>query len=120
MPLAAMPVAVITKVCQVALRKMLGCVCGFGGVALIVVATVISFWHSAPPFPSGNLGPGVRLTPRDDRTTLDTPALEKVAIEAARLAPLVRTEPPAPRSCDAARGVRGVRFASQGVVLLCL
>lgn len=29
-----------------------------GVVALIVVATVISIWHSAPPFPSGNLGPG--------------------------------------------------------------
>ena len=55
---------------------------------------------------AGTLGPGVKLTPRDDRNDLDAATLVRIAVEIARLAPLVRTEPPAARSCDAARAVR--------------
>lgn len=86
-------------------------ICARAGEPLMAAAlerklTVLARRPLAGSALAGNLGPGVRLTPRDDRNTLDTPALEKVAVEAARLAPLVRTEPPAPRSCDAARAVR--------------
>ncbi|HEU4730418.1 MAG TPA: aldo/keto reductase [Kofleriaceae bacterium] len=52
---------------------------------------------------TGNLGPGVRLPPRDDRSELDADALERIAVAVARLSVLVRREPPAVRSCDAAR-----------------
>jgi len=52
---------------------------------------------------AGALGPGVRLTPRDDRNDLDDATLERAAVAAATLAPLVRTEPPAARSCEAAK-----------------
>jgi aryl-alcohol dehydrogenase-like predicted oxidoreductase len=55
---------------------------------------------------AGELGPGVKLAPRDDRRALDERMLERIAIGCARLAPLVREEPPAVRSCDAARAVR--------------
>ena len=51
---------------------------------------------------AGNLGPGVRLTPRDDRNELDARALERIAVGVARLAALVKREPPAARSCEAA------------------
>lgn len=52
---------------------------------------------------AGSLGPGVRLTPRDDRNELDARALERIAVGVARLAALVKREPPAARSCEAAR-----------------
>lgn len=55
---------------------------------------------------AGTLGPGVRLSPRDDRNALDERALERCAVIAATLAPLVRTEPPAARSCEAAKAAR--------------
>lgn len=55
---------------------------------------------------TGNLGPGVALKPRDDRNAIDLPTLEKIAVLAARLAPLVPTEPPAARSCPAAKAMR--------------
>jgi aryl-alcohol dehydrogenase-like predicted oxidoreductase len=54
---------------------------------------------------AGILGPGVRLMPRDDRNSLDAAALEQIAIGAAHLAALVRHEPPAARSCAAARSI---------------
>jgi aryl-alcohol dehydrogenase-like predicted oxidoreductase len=54
---------------------------------------------------AGSLGPGATLKPRDDRNALDLPTLERIAVEVARLAPLVRTEPPAARSCEAAKAV---------------
>ena len=54
---------------------------------------------------AGALGPGVALARLDDRRTLDEPALERRAVIAARLAPLVSHEPAAARSCDAARAV---------------
>jgi aryl-alcohol dehydrogenase-like predicted oxidoreductase len=52
---------------------------------------------------TGRLGPGVRLTPRDDRNEIDAAALERIAVGVARLAALVQHEPPAVRSCEAAR-----------------
>lgn len=52
---------------------------------------------------TGVLGPGISLPPRDDRQSLDTAALTRIAVAVARLAPLVRRPPPAARSCDAAR-----------------
>lgn len=54
---------------------------------------------------SGNVGPGMKLTPRDDRNELSPADLERAAVAAARLAPEVRTAPPAARSCDAARAM---------------
>lgn len=63
---------------------------------------------------TGNLGPGVHLPPRDDRHALDDAALERIAIAAARLALRAKHEPPAVRSCEAARQVfeRGIRPAN--------
>lgn len=52
---------------------------------------------------TGQLGPGVQLPPRDDRSEIEDAQLEQIAIAIARLAPLVHREPPAARSCDAAR-----------------
>jgi aryl-alcohol dehydrogenase-like predicted oxidoreductase len=52
---------------------------------------------------AGTLGPGVSLPPRDDRNALDTATLERIAVAVARLAALVKRQPPAVRSCDAAR-----------------
>ncbi len=46
---------------------------------------------------AGDLGPGRRFPPRDDRADLD---LEPLAIAAAKLAALVKREPPAARSSD--------------------
>jgi aryl-alcohol dehydrogenase-like predicted oxidoreductase len=54
---------------------------------------------------AGHLGPGVRLPPRDDRNDLDAPTLERIAVGVARLATLVKHEPPAVRSSDAARRI---------------
>jgi aryl-alcohol dehydrogenase-like predicted oxidoreductase len=48
---------------------------------------------------AGDLGPGRRFPPRDDRADLD---LEPLAIAAAKLAALVKREPPAARSSDGA------------------
>ena len=52
---------------------------------------------------AGTLGPGVRLTPRDDRNVLDDATLERFAVAAARLSAYVKQEPVAARSCDAAK-----------------
>lgn len=52
---------------------------------------------------AGMLGPGVRLAPHDDRRVLDDAVLERIAVAAATLAPLVKHEPPAARSCEAAK-----------------
>jgi aryl-alcohol dehydrogenase-like predicted oxidoreductase len=52
---------------------------------------------------AGQLGPGVRLPPRDDRNELDPATLERIAVGVARLAAFVQREPPAARSCEAAR-----------------
>lgn len=52
---------------------------------------------------AGALGPGAKLTQRDDRNAIDAATLDRIALEVARLAPLVRTVPPAARSTDAAR-----------------
>lgn len=54
---------------------------------------------------TGTLGPGATLSPRDDRRAIDAATLERIAVGIAKLAPLVRHEPPAARSCDAARAV---------------
>ena len=51
---------------------------------------------------AGHLGPGAKLSPRDDRE-LDPEALERIAVRVARLAALVRTTPPAARASKAAR-----------------
>ena len=54
---------------------------------------------------AGSLGPGVKLPPRDDRNDLGAATLERIAVGVARLAGLVKREPPAARSCDAAREI---------------
>jgi aryl-alcohol dehydrogenase-like predicted oxidoreductase len=54
---------------------------------------------------AGALGPGAILPPRDDRRALDAAALERIAVEMARLSPLVKREPPVARSCDVARAI---------------
>jgi aryl-alcohol dehydrogenase-like predicted oxidoreductase len=54
---------------------------------------------------AGALGPGVHLPPRDDRHDLDTATLERIAVGVAHLSPLVKHEPPAVRSSEAARAV---------------
>jgi aryl-alcohol dehydrogenase-like predicted oxidoreductase len=54
---------------------------------------------------TGNLGPGVGLPPRDDRNALAPARLERIAVAIAGLAALVKREPPAVRSYDAARQV---------------
>jgi aryl-alcohol dehydrogenase-like predicted oxidoreductase len=52
---------------------------------------------------TGTLGPGATLTARDDRRSLDDAALVRIAVGVAKLAPLVRHEPAAARSCEAAK-----------------
>jgi aryl-alcohol dehydrogenase-like predicted oxidoreductase len=52
---------------------------------------------------AGKLGPGVKLTHRDDRRSLDEPTLERIATLVATLSPLVERVPPAARSCEAAK-----------------
>lgn len=54
---------------------------------------------------AGTLGPGMRMSPRDDRQLVDHAALTKIAVAVATLAPLVRDEPLAARSCEAARAI---------------
>ena len=54
---------------------------------------------------TGELGPGVSLRPRDDRNALEPAALEHIAVVAARLAVLVKHEPPAVRASEAARQI---------------
>jgi aryl-alcohol dehydrogenase-like predicted oxidoreductase len=60
---------------------------------------------------AGTVGPGMKLPPRDDRNDISLADLERAAVAAARLAPELHTQPPAARSCDAAREVleRGKR-----------
>ena len=48
---------------------------------------------------AGYLGPGVKLSIRDDRHGVD---LEQIAIAIAKLSRLVKREPPAARSCESA------------------
>ncbi|MCW5809154.1 MAG: hypothetical protein KIT31_42765, partial [Deltaproteobacteria bacterium] len=55
---------------------------------------------------AGTVGPGVALRLTDERRALDDAHLARIAVAAARLAPLVRTEPPAATSCEAARAAR--------------
>jgi aryl-alcohol dehydrogenase-like predicted oxidoreductase len=54
---------------------------------------------------AGTLGPGVGLSPRDDRRALDPQQLEAIAVGVAKLASRVKREPIAVRSCDAARAI---------------
>lgn len=54
---------------------------------------------------AGTFGPGVKLPLRDDRRTLGEPELERVAIGCAKLGLLAHDEPPAARSCTAARAI---------------
>lgn len=60
---------------------------------------------------AGTVGPGMKLSPNDDRRALDEPALERIATLVATLAPLVTHEPAAARSCEAAKAAldRGKR-----------
>lgn len=69
---------------------------------------------------AGTLGPGVKLAQRDDRTALDTATLDRIALEVARLAPLVRTVPPAARATEASRAVleRNKKHEHVGAVTL--
>jgi len=62
---------------------------------------------------TGLLGPGVKLALHDDRRALDAATLDRIAVIAATLAPLVRREPPSARTCDPARAIleRGQRPA---------
>ena len=53
---------------------------------------------------AGRLGPGAKLALRDDRG-LDDATLERIAVTVAKLARFVRDDPPAARSCDAARAI---------------
>jgi len=52
---------------------------------------------------AGTLGPGMKLSPRDDRHAIDAAMLERIAVAVATLAMLTREEPPAARSCEVAR-----------------
>jgi len=54
---------------------------------------------------TGDLGPGVSLKPRDDRNALEPAELEHIAVAVARLAVLVKREPPAVRASEAARQI---------------
>ena len=74
---------------------------------------------------AGELGPGMKLKVADDRRTLDASTLERIAVGVARLAALTRREPPAARSCDAAkmqleRNVRPEAVEAQTVAELAL
>ncbi len=69
---------------------------------------------------AGMLGPGVRLALNDDRQSLDEAALERIAVLAARLAPLVEREPPAARSCVPARATLERGRRPEGVEALTL
>jgi len=54
---------------------------------------------------AGSLGPGGRLSPRDDRNDIDATKLERIALHIARLAPLVRTAPTAATATADARAI---------------
>ena len=54
---------------------------------------------------AGFLGPGVSLRPRDDRGVLEPAELERIAVAVARLAVLVKREPPAVHASEAARQI---------------
>lgn len=54
---------------------------------------------------AGHLGPGVKLSPRDDRNELDAPTLEHIAVTAARLSLELHVRPPAATSCEPAKAV---------------
>lgn len=54
---------------------------------------------------AGTIGPGVKLSPRDDRNAIDDATLDRIALEVARLSALVRTMPPAATATKASRGV---------------
>jgi aryl-alcohol dehydrogenase-like predicted oxidoreductase len=52
---------------------------------------------------AGTIGPGVRLSPDDDRLELDDGELTRIAAGVAKLARFVKHVPPAARSCDPAK-----------------
>jgi len=54
---------------------------------------------------AGSLGPGGRLSPRDDRNDIDPAILDRIALHIARLAPLVRNAPPAASSTADSRAI---------------
>ena len=54
---------------------------------------------------AGRLGPGVGLTPRDDRNAIEPAMHERIAVGCAKLAPLVKREPGAVRTSEAARAI---------------
>ena len=60
---------------------------------------------------AGTIGPGGRLTPRDDRNDIEEATLDRIALHIARLAPLVRNAPPAATSTADSRAIldRGKR-----------
>lgn len=58
---------------------------------------------------AGTIGPGMKLALRDDRRALDDATLERIAVAVATLAQLVRDEPAAARSCEAAQAALGKR-----------
>jgi len=60
---------------------------------------------------AGTIGPGGRLSPRDDRNDIDPATLDRIALHIARLAPLVRNAPPAASSTADSRAIldRGKR-----------
>jgi len=54
---------------------------------------------------AGRLGPGVSLTPRDDRNAIEPAMLERIAVGCAKLAPLVKHAPVSVRASEAARQI---------------
>jgi aryl-alcohol dehydrogenase-like predicted oxidoreductase len=54
---------------------------------------------------AGSLGPGMKLAMLDERHAIAPSILERIAVAMARLAPYLKAEPPAARSCDAARAI---------------
>lgn len=54
---------------------------------------------------AGTIGPGGRLSPRDDRNEIDPATLDRIALHIARLSPLVRNTPPAATSTADSRAV---------------
>ena len=70
------------------------------GAELIDKPTVLAGRPLAGGALTGELGPGVKLRQTDDRRGID---LTRIAVGIARLAPFVKREPPAARSCDPAR-----------------
>ncbi len=54
---------------------------------------------------AGTIGPGGRLSPRDDRNDIESTTLDRIALHIARLAMLVRTTPPAAGSTADSRAI---------------